>query len=120
MSTRMKPVRAAIRFILLALGLAVVPTWLSSYIERTGHETAAYGNLCGPTTSGPCYEPVLKGGFPAAYLFDRPGVSVEHQLSFGEDIVDLNGWMIDWALYAVVAVAILRAIEHRRGASIKP
>jgi hypothetical protein len=38
-------------------------------------------------------------GFPLAYLFDAPGVSVEHQLSFGEDTLHPVALVLDIAIY---------------------
>lgn len=76
-------------FSLLRAGLALVMAFalamLSSLVQREGPELESYGNLCGPAANESCYKPALKGGFPLAYLFDAPGVSVERQLSFGED-----------------------------------
>jgi hypothetical protein len=83
----------------LALTAAIALTFGSAYIERVGPEMAAYGNLCGPSASELCYEPVLKGGFPVAYLFDAPGISVEHQLSFGEDELSIGALLLDIAFY---------------------
>lgn len=81
MKAVIRVVGLALAAVLLATALAI----LSVYIERTGPELAAYGNLCGASTNEPCYELALKGGYPFAYLFDSPGVSVEHKLSFIED-----------------------------------
>ena len=41
----------------------------------------------------------LKGGFPFAYLFDSPGVSVERHLSFGEDALHPTPLVLDIAIY---------------------
>jgi len=58
-----------------------------------------FGNLCGPTSDDPCLEPLLKGGYPVAYLFDTPGLSVEHRLSFGEDMFYLGAFTVNSAVY---------------------
>jgi hypothetical protein len=100
----------------LSLISAIMLAGLSSCVERVGPELAAYGNLCGLRASDPCYKPVLKGGFPVAYLFDAPGVSVERQLSFGEDTLIGPALVLDIVLYfAIVFMAIL-AVMHRRSA----
>jgi hypothetical protein len=79
----------------LAFALALV----SSLVQGEGPELASYGNMCGPAANESCYQPVLKGGFPLAYLFDAPGVSVEHQLSFGEDTLHPVALVLDIAIY---------------------
>lgn len=94
-----------------ALALAL----LSSKIERTGPELAEYGNLCGPSGNSPCLGPVLKGGFPFAYLFDAPGVSVVGKLSFGDDDVRPVPFFIDLGMY-FAAIWLTRAVARRYSA----
>jgi hypothetical protein len=91
-----------------ALSLAL----LSSEIERTGPELARYGNLCGPSFGDPCLRPVLKGGFPFAYLFDAPGVSVEGKLSFGEDVLRPAPLVIDVGVYFAVILLVLCPVNN--------
>lgn len=88
------------QFLLLA-ALAIALSVISVFVQRTGPESAQYGNLCGPSSSDPCLEPVLKGGFPVAFLFDQPGVSVEHQLSIGEDTLHIDAFVANTILYFV-------------------
>ncbi len=95
-----------------ALALAL----LSSEIERAGPELAHYGNLCGASSSEPCMKPVLNGGFPFAYLFDAPGVSVEGKLSFVEDQLRPVPFFIDVAVYFAVILLIVRGHALRSSA----
>jgi hypothetical protein len=98
----------------LALVLSVTLALLSVFIQRQGPELVQYGNLCGPTGNDPCTRPVLKGGFPFAYLFDNPGVSVENQLAFIEDQMSLGALILDIAVYfTVIMVAVLVVSRHR-------
>lgn len=97
-----------------ALFVAVTLTLLSVYIQRTGPEQVVYSNLCGPTTSDLCYKPVLKGGFPVAYLFDAPGISVEDQLAFFEDHFHSGAFAFDVAVY--FALILLGGWAFRRKA----
>ena len=97
----------------LALVLAIGLTLLSVRIQRTGPEQVVYSNLCGPTASDLCYKPVLKGGFPVAYLFDAPGVSVEDQLAFGEDNFHPAPFALDVALCLAAIVLGSRLISRR-------
>ena len=106
--------RAALKvsLVILAFVLANVLALLSVLIERTGPELLPYGNMCGPSSSDPCYEPALTGGFPLAYLTDMPGVSVEHRLSFFEDILRPEALTFDIAFYfAAILFAVWIAIR---------
>jgi hypothetical protein len=101
----------------VALISAITLTLLSVCIERVGPELAAYGNLCGQSAADPCYEPVLKGGFPVAYLFDAPGISVERQLSFGEDKLFVGALVLDIAIYFALILFAVVAVSRRRSPS---
>ena len=87
---------------------AIMLALLSVHVERIGPELVVYGNLCGPSHSDFCYKPVLKGGFPVAYLFDAPGVSIERQLAFVEDNLSVISLALDIAIYfAIILLAML-------------
>lgn len=100
--------------VMIAIALALMSVW----IERIGPEQVAYGNTCGPTASDTCYQPVLKGGFPVAYLFDAPGVSVERRLAFVEDKLDRLGLLLDVIIYFTLCMVASgwRAKAHRDAA----
>ena len=89
---------------------------LSSEIEHTGPELAQYGNLCGASSSRSCLNPALTGGFPFAYLFDAPGVSVEGRLSFGEDHFRPAPFVFDVTVYFAVILLVVRGIARRSSA----
>lgn len=91
----------------LSLMSAVTLTLLSFAVERSGPELAAYGNLCGPRHNDLCYKPVLKRGFPIAYLFDAPGVSVERKLG-PEDKLLMSALILDIAVYFVILLLAFR------------
>jgi hypothetical protein len=98
----------------LALVAALTLALVSVEVERVGPELLEYGNLCGAAHIDPCYEPALKGGFPFAYLFDAPGISVQHQLTFVED--DMHGWPFsaDVAVYFAALLLVVLFIARRR------
>lgn len=98
----------------LVLILAITLALMSAYVERVGPDMASYGNMCGPTGSDQCYEPVLKGGFPFPYLFDAPGVSVERQLSFGGDKLRMVALVANIAIYFAIMVIVVVAVRRRR------
>jgi hypothetical protein len=102
--------------IVVALAVAVALAFLSVGIERVGPEQAQYGNLCGPQAASPCYEPVLKGGFPIAFLFDAPGVSVERQLGFGEDELHAGALVADIAGYFALGLLAMSLYSRSRSA----
>ncbi|MBZ2206264.1 hypothetical protein [Massilia soli] len=99
----------------LALILSITLALMSAYIERVGPEKASYGNLCGPTGSDQCYKPVLKGGFPFPFLFDTPGVSVERQLSFGEDKLRVDALVANIAVYCGLLILMVWLLRNAAG-----
>ena len=103
----------------LCLISAITLALLSVYIERVGPEVIEYGNLCGAGNSDPCYKPVLKGGFPIAYLFDAPGVSVERQLAFVDDKLVVGRLVLDIAVYFALALLVIPVVSHRRSARME-
>ena len=100
----------------VALISAITLAFLSVRIERIGPELVEYGNLCGPSASDPCYKPVLKGGFPVAYLFDAPGVSIERQLAFIEDKLSVGALVLDIAVYFAIVLLAMLVVTRRRSA----
>lgn len=99
---------------MLALILALTMALMSVYVERIGPELVQYSNLCDVANLSQCYKPALKGGFPVAYLFDAPGISVERQLSFGEDDLFVGAFTIDVAIYFVTAMLVVFIVSRRR------
>lgn len=96
----------------VALTIAITLTLWSVNVERIGPELVVYGNLCGPSGFDFCYKPVLKGGFPVAYLFDASGISVERQLAFFEDNLSVGALVLDVAFYfAIVLLAMLAVLR---------
>lgn len=95
----------------LALVSALTLALLSVSVERIGPELVQDGNLCGPSGNDPCYKPALKGGFPFAYLYDQPGISVQGQLAFIEDEFRVGGLILDIAVYFVLALPMLRMLQ---------
>lgn len=96
---------------LAAFVLTFALTVASSLIHRTGPEMSAYGNLCGTAKNEPCYEPTLKGGFPFAYIYDAPGISVEHRLSI-EDNFAIVWFVADWLVYLLLVVSLYFGIRR--------
>lgn len=54
----------------------------------------------------------MNGGFPVAYIFDTPGVSVEHQLSFVEDTFCATAFIIDVAFYFIIVLCLFVAKRY--------
>ena len=108
-----------LRLIAFALFTATMLALVSSHVERIGPELAVYENMCGQSGSDFCYKPVLKGGFPMAYLFDMPGVSVERQLSFGEDTLSVGALILDIAIYFATVLLVFLAVSRRRSTRVQ-
>ena len=105
-----------IRIFFVAL-VALTLTCGSFRYQRRGPELVVVGNLCGPKMDEFCYSPVLKGGFPLAYIYDTPGVSVEGKLSLGEDKFRVGRFVLDVLIYSGVGLAALgvaRVFRSRR------
>ena len=105
--------------IVLTLISAAALAFLSVCVEQVGPEVAVYGNLCGLTVDESCYEPVLKGGFPVGYLFDAPGISVQRQLSFGEDKLIISALILNIAFYFAILLCTILFVQHRRSARVR-
>lgn len=89
----------------------------SCSVERFGPDQAVYCAL-GKSVDGHeiwCPEPVLNGGWPAPFLFDRPGISVERKLGWPDDDFRLAPFIADCAFYLLLLMA-LRRIASRVGA----
>lgn len=104
---------------ILAAGLA----FMSSIIERRGPDHGVYCAI-GKVNGVDVYCPELKlnGGWPAPFLFDRPGVSVEWKLSIGEDDFRAGPYLADAAFYFLIllmidtlAITILRRYQTQHG-----
>lgn len=94
----------------LALALA------SSYVERVGPAPAAWRDeLCSPFPLHPCGEGVLQGGWPFAFLLDKPGISVMSALGLVEDRFEPWAFWADVAAYwaALLGLAWLVALLRR-------
>jgi hypothetical protein len=87
-----------------AFGSAITLALLSVCVERAGPELAQYGDSI--------FKPVLRGGFPVAYLFDAPGVSRERQLAFGEDKLFVGALIIDIAIYFAIVLLVTLVVSH--------
>ena len=109
-----------IRIITAAL-VALTLTCGSFRHQPRGPELVVVGNLCGPKMDQFCYSPVLKGGFPLAYVYDTPGVSVEGKLSIlGEDRFKPGPFLLDLLIYFALALAVVAGalgFQRRRSAS---
>ena len=107
----------------LALLAAIVLAAFSVLVQRVGPEQAVTGNLCGPQQDELCRAPRVNGGFPLAFLFDNPGVSVPDQLGVGEDDFRWLPFLADvlfWLLLAVLLARGWRRVAGRRRAGSIP
>ena len=108
-----------LRAFLVTLG-AFVLTIASSGLERFGPDQAVYCAL-GKSSDGHeiwCPEPVLNGGWPAPYLYDSPGISVERQLSFVEDSFRPGPFLANLAFYALL-LGLLEGAFRRLAARLR-
>ena len=85
-------------------------------MQRHGPDQAVYCAL-GKSLDGYdifCPRPVLNGGWPAPFAFDRPGISVEDRIGFPED--DFRPWpfVADVAFFVVILEALRRVTRRLR------
>jgi hypothetical protein len=102
-----------LRAILLAVVAAVALTCGSFAYQRRGPELAVVGNLCGPQMNELCYAPILKGGYPLAYIYDNPNTSVEGDLGV-EDKLRPGAFVLDVLAYFVVLLLAGKALGYAR------
>jgi hypothetical protein len=57
-------------------------------------------------------KPRLNGGFPWAYLFDSPGISLEGRLSFVEDEFRTYRFLADLAAYMAVITVCAHVVRR--------
>jgi hypothetical protein len=92
---------------LILLVTALVLALGSSSAQQRGPDQGVYcaiGKVNGVDVY--CPKPKLNGGWPAPYLFDREGVSVEWHLGFFED--DFRPWpyVADVSFYVLVLMSV--------------
>ena len=88
----------------------------SCSIQRFGPDHAVYCAL-GKSAEGHdiwCPEPVLNGGWPAPFVFDRPGISVERELAFPDDDFRLWPFIANAAFYMLLLLALGKLATHLR------
>ncbi|QPT11223.1 hypothetical protein [Sphingomonas paucimobilis] len=88
----------------------------SCAIQRHGPDQAIYCAL-GKSRDGVdiyCPKPVLNGGWPAPFAFDRPGISVEGKIAFTEDDFRFWPFIADVAFYELALLALCRLMQRVR------
>lgn len=86
----------------------------SATIQRHGPDQAIFCAL-GKSKEGYdiyCPKPVLNAGWPAPYLFDRPGISVENSIGIPEDDFRLWPFTANIAFYWML-LAEMRKLSMR-------
>ena len=89
------------------------------FVERVGPAPTQWRDeLCSPFPLHPCDEGVLQGGWPLAFLLDKPGISVMAQLGLIEDRFEASPFLLDLALFwaALLGASWLVAARRQRGA----
>jgi hypothetical protein len=103
----------------LTLATALALALSSVFVERVGPAPVAWRDeLCSPFPLHPCDEGVLQGGWPLAYLLDKPGISVMAELGLIEDRFEAVPFWLDVAVFwaALLGVAWLLKVWRLRAA----
>jgi hypothetical protein len=74
-----------IRLALIGLAFAVALALGSVGVQRSGPEQAVVANVCGASFNEACHEAVRNGGFPLAFVFNVPSISVPYKLGPEDD-----------------------------------
>lgn len=101
----------------LLVALAGAAAGGSATIQRLGPDHGIYCAL-GKSVEGYdiyCPKPKLNGGWPAPYLFDKPGISVEGKLFVIEDDFRWGPFVADVAFYLLGLLALRRGWRMARG-----
>jgi hypothetical protein len=106
-------VKSVVLSVLAGFALAL----LSVRVQRAGPEQVVFSNLCGPAMDQLCYKPVLNGGFPLPFLYDRAGVSREDQLAFVEDRFRPLPFLADLVMYGGLVFVVGRLLRRRHAAA---
>ena len=86
---------------------AFIPALSSVFVERVGPAPAAWRDeLCSPFPLHPCDQGVLQGGWPLAYLLDKPGISVMAELGLIEDRFEAVPFFLDVAVFWAVLLGV--------------
>ena len=107
-STLKKEKVKALLFYLVLLVISLGLTVGTVFYQRPSSEVVRYGNLCNIEEWMHCYQPREAAGFPFPYVFDVPGVSVEHIVSLAmEDEFRLLPFLIDIWFYFLLLIVTL-------------
>jgi len=78
--------RRLFRLALTCLAVAAALAAGSVVLQRHGPELEAVGYDCGATGDQPCMRPLLNGGWPLGFVYDRPGAPGEGRLGITDEI----------------------------------
>jgi hypothetical protein len=103
--------RRGLLTLLAAFAFALAGMW----VERVGRAPEAWRDeLCSPMPLHPCAEGVLQGGWPAAFLIDKPGISVMGQLGLVEDRFQPWAFALDVGAIWLATYLLARLLGSRR------
>jgi hypothetical protein len=96
--------------------VAFVLTCVSIAYQRYGPEEGISGNVCGRLGWDLCYVPVRNGGFPFAYLVDKPSISVSGSLGLLDD--EFRPWLflLDMLFFSIVITVVMEIGKNTRQA----
>src|SRR5688572_31550688 len=95
-----------VRRIIGVSSIAIALASLSVVYERPSNDSSIVGNLCGPLANEPCVERRLAAGFPLAYLYDRPSISVPGAIHLVEDEFRFLPFVLNILIYFGVLLLV--------------
>ena len=104
-----------VRRIIGVSSIAIALASLSVIYERPSGDRSVVGNVCGPLANEACIERRLAAGFPLAYLYDRPSISVPGAIHLVEDELRFLPFVLNVLIYFGLLLLVFGIIEVRRG-----
>ncbi len=92
--------------------LAILFVLMTVFYQRPSGEIILFGNVCDAQSWVECYRPRVSAGFPFAFIFDKPGITVEDNASFLEDDIRLLPFVMNVWLYTVLFLFTWKSIKN--------
>lgn len=108
---------------LVALVLATALVGWSGTVQRIGGQTVYNTECLAGGSRAACLEDQEVAGLPFAFLYDTPGVSVEHHVTLFEDKLNAWAFVLDVALVWTALFGLwmgMRRVSGRRASTDEP
>jgi len=106
---KMKGILLHISLILLSIIITIATT----LYQRPSSEIVQFGTECTVERWMHCYSPRVSAGFPFAFGFDTPGISIQHSVTpLIEDEFRIVPFLVDIWFYYIFLLLTLKAFRR--------